>query len=203
MTTPFKIFFLSLAVLSLSPKPSFGEGGSSSSGSILVDFNGFYFSDAATISSTNSASTRMFYDASLMVRITKKGELYMGWNYGGYDTTVTTGSDTETYASSQMGPRFLWFMNKGRNWSLAAAYNLVTTAAYKAGSAGTALKWRGTAIKADIGYVSWLNDTFAIGGKVNYNSASYIESSEDGNTYIQATNTRVHIYPSIYLGFQF
>lgn len=168
----------------------------------LIDFNAFYFSDAASISSTASASTRTFYDFMLGVKLDKKAKFYVGWNYGVYGTTSSAGSTTENYSSTQMGPKFLWFLGKDKNWVLGAAYNLVTNAAYSTGGSSSQT-WRGTAIKADFGYVSWLSDSWTIGGKMNYSSATFSEKFTNGDNYEKVTNTRVHIFPSLYMGLHF
>lgn len=159
----------------------------------FIELNAFYFSDTMAADSSAS-SNRMFVEGTLGFMIDKKGEYLVGWAYGMFNATDTTTSSI-TYASTQMGPRFVWVIDKAKNWSLGLGYYLVTSATY---NAGTEEKWKGSAIKADAGYNFNVTDRFQMGVRLNYSAATYTEKLVGATTYSEVSYTRSFIYPSLY-----
>ncbi len=159
-----------------------------------IELNAFYTSETlAEATSTNN--TRMFVEGAIGFAIDKKMHWNVGWNYSMMNTTDST-SSTTTYASTQMGPRLLWFMNKDKTWSLGLGYYVVTNATFT-GSDGTSAKWKGTAIKADLGYNYPIGETFFAGIRLNYSSASYNERIEGATNYTTVGYSKTAMYPSI------
>ncbi len=161
-----------------------------------VELNGFYTSDALTVTGGSAASGRTYFEGAIGFEIDKKGRYLVGWGYASFSTTDTSGGTTTTYSSSQMGPRFLWIIDKKKNWSLGLAYYLVTTGSY-APSGGTSEQWKGTALKADFGYNFPVTEKFHLGLRMNYSSATYTEKFV-GEAYTKVSNTKSAIYPSVY-----
>lgn len=167
----------------------------------FIETNAFYFSDTLAQTSATNSDTYMFIDSAVGFSVDKKDRFQVGWNYAMMNTSRSVSSTTTTYASTQMGPKFKYYLNKDRNLSISVAYNLVTSAAYSSGA--TSETWRGTSYHVDLGYTGWFSDSFAIGVKFNYASANYVETLTGGTNYTQVTNTRTNIYPSLNLILEF
>jgi hypothetical protein len=159
-----------------------------------VELNGFYFSDAMT-AATNTTASRMFIEGALGFEIDKKGEYLAGWAYSMF-TASDGATATTSYSSTQMGPRFLYMLDKNKNWSIGLGYYLVTTAKFNNGT--TDETWKGTALKADIGYSYSVSEKFKLGMRLNYGLATYTEKFVGGVTYSSISYTRSFMYPSLY-----
>lgn len=166
----------------------------------FFELNAYYTSESLATTSTTT-NNRMIIEGSIGFKVDKKGSYLVGWNYGMFSTTDTS-TDTTTYTSTQMGPRFIYIIDKDQNWSIGAGYYLVTTGAYKAGS-GTEEKWKGTALKLDFGYNHQVSDSFFAGLRLNYSSATYTEQLIGETTYATVSYSKTMMYPSIYTIYMF
>lgn len=165
-----------------------------------LELNAFYNSDGFKNEKTNS-NTVLLYDVSIGFAIDKKGFYLAGWNYTGHSTSKSDGTTTETYASTQMGPRFIFFFDKAKMFNLGVTYNISTKASFNDGS--TTFTWKGTAMKADFGMNFPIGETSFLGLRVNYSTASYNEQLEGSSNYETVSYNRNFIYPSIYMFFGF
>lgn len=161
----------------------------------FIEANVFYLSDTLT-AATSSTSTKTFFEICLGFSIDSKGKYMVGWNYGSFATSDTT-TTTDTYTSTQMGPRFVFQFGKGNDWSVGLAYNISTKAAYTP-AGGTQEDWTGTGLKADFGYNFQLSEYTDLGIRLNYASATYTEKVVAQTTYSTISYTRPFIYPSVY-----
>ena len=176
---------------------SFGFFIFASAAHAFVELNTFYFSQTETLSS--SATTgRTFLEGCIGFRIDKPGQYLVGWGYASHSES-TTGTTTTTYASTQMGPRFLWFIDKKKAWSFGFAYYLVTSASYTA--SGSSETWKGTALHVDGGYNLPLGDDAYFAIRLNYSAASYSEKLVGSTTYSTISYTKNYIYPSLAIGY--
>lgn len=180
--------FIFLSLVSLSSKAS-----------AYLELNGFYNTDNFKHSSTNNNS-QMLYDVSIGFAVDKKSYYNIGWNYTGHSTTKAT-TTTESYASTQMGPRFLFFFDKAKMFSLGFAYNLSTKGTFNNGT--TTSTWKGTGMKADFGVNFPIGETSLIGFRLNYSSTSYNEQLQNTTTYSVVSYNRTFMYPSICMYFGF
>lgn len=160
-----------------------------------IELNAFYLSDSLATTST-TASTKMFVEGSVGFAIDRKGSYLVGWNYSLYSTS-DSGSSTDTYSSTQMGPRFLFMLDKEHHWSLGLGYYLVTTASFNLGGSGEQ-QWKGSAFKVDAGYSMDLTETVKMGLRLNYSSATYSEQLVGDTDYSKVSYSRSHIFPSVY-----
>jgi hypothetical protein len=163
--------------------------------SLFVDTNLYYASDVFTTTASNT-STRLLYDFCVGFGATRSGRFLVGWNYSGHSFTDSTAGSTTTYASTQMGPRLVVYIDKDRRWRMSVAYNLQTSATYTAGS-NPAEKWKGTGLGADFGYQFRMSDSFALGVRLSYSSTTYKESIVNETTYSTISYVRTYMYPSI------
>lgn len=170
---------------------------SENSFSAVYDLNLFYDSRALTMSSAET-NTKMFIEGSALVDVSKSPHMAVGWSYAMYSTTDAATTST-TISASDMGPKFTWFMDKKEFWSLSLTYNLIGSATYSAGSSDT---WRGTSIKADIGWGPPLGDNSFLGIKINYYSATYTENLTGGTSYAQVSYARSFMYPSVFISYR-
>jgi hypothetical protein len=165
-----------------------------------VELNGFYSSDA--LSTTGSVtSNRMNAEVAVGFAVDKKGNYLVGWGYN-MMTASDAATTTTTYSSTQMGPRFVFGIDKGNEWTIGLAYYLVTTASYDDGT-GTAVTWKGTALKIDLGYNFPVSSEWMIGVRFNYSSASYAEQLVGSTTYSAVGYTKTSMYPSLYTIYYF
>ena len=166
---------------------------------LFLDTNLFYDSDSLTAASTTS-STKTLYDVSFGFGVDKKDHFQVGWNITGHSLSDTSSGTVTSYASTQMGPIFIFNFGKDRNWRLSAAYNLQTSGTYTAGSASQE-KWKGTGIGSSFGYQYSVTSSFYFGLRLNYSMTTYTESLI-GLTYSTISYKRTLMYPSIALTFE-
>ena len=166
----------------------------------MLDLNLFYITDSLTAATTASYA-KTFYALCAALNIDHKGSYLVGWNYATYSSTEAAGAITTTYSSTQMGPKFLVFLNKDHNWLLGLAYNILTSANYQAGGSPAEV-WRGTAYSADIGYHQMLTESLMLGFRLNYSSSSFNEKLI-GTAYSTISYSRTFIYPSMAISFIF
>lgn len=172
----------------------------SSPASAFVELNGFYFSDDLKVGSTSSTG-RMVFEGAVGFAIDRKKKYNVGWNYSMYTATDKTTS-TAKYTGTQMGPRFLWILDKKGNWSAGFGYYLVSKAKYDDG-AGNTPEWKGSAFKVDVGYNYEISEAFYAGVRMNYSGASYNEQLVQSTTYSNVSYTRSMIFPSLYTYYMF
>jgi len=168
----------------------------------ILDANVFYFSDNFVPAGATTASTTTNYDVRIGFNVDKKDRFYVGWNYSGASTSRTESGNSTQYASTEMGPSFLWVLNKEKTWIISFAYNLVTTATYTP-AGGTPEKWKGTSMKGYFGYNFALDENTFFGPTVTYYSASFNEKIINDTTYSTDSNARSQIYPALYFGLRY
>lgn len=161
-----------------------------------IELNAFYIGDSFNTGATVS-STRMFVEGSLGFAIDRKSQFLVGWNYGLHTTSESANSNSTTYSSTQMGPRFIWFLTRSKSWSLGLAYNLVTKADFNSDGNSTE-SWSGTALKADLGYNFSLGESSYLGVRLNYSSATYTSKLVGSTDYSEISNVVTSTHPSIY-----
>ncbi len=160
----------------------------------IVDLNLLYYSESTT-ATTAAAGTKTFYDFCVGFGVYKGNAIVVGWNYASYSSSQTTGTTAVTYTSTQMGPKFIFFLNKDHNWRIGAAYNITSSANYQNG-ANTAETWKGTAYAIDMGYQFLLSDTLLFGARLNYSISNYSEKLI-GAAYSTTSSSQTFIYPSL------
>jgi hypothetical protein len=167
-----------------------------------VELNGFYSSDALAQTSGNRTDSKMYFEGAIGFSIDKASRWLAGWGYASFSNAESAGAGSDVkYSSTQMGPRFVYNIDKAKNWSMALAYYLVTKAEYSA-SGGTSEQWKGTALKFDAGYNLPITESFFVGLRMNYSAASYTDKYV-GSTWTTESNTKTSIYPSAYSIFYF
>lgn len=165
----------------------------------VLDINTLYFTNTLTQTTEDSNSVTV-YSAFAGFNVDKKGYFTLGWNYGAYSTVSTVGATTKTYTSSQMGPGFIFCLDKSREWRLGFAYNLVTVNKYTVTGA-VAQEWTGTGMAADFGYQFHFNDSFALGVRLNYSSSTFTKKLI-GTTQTNVSYSKALIYPSLAITFE-
>jgi hypothetical protein len=164
------------------------------SANAFAELNVFYTSEASSSGSTVNRG-RTFIEGTLGFRVDKAGQYLVGWGFASHSVADSAAS-SETYSSTQMGPRFLWMIDKSKNWSVGLAYYIVTTGSYSAGG-GSSESWKGTALHADFGYNLPLDDRLFFSVRYNYSSATYTERLVDSTAYSAVSYSKTFIYPSL------
>jgi hypothetical protein len=157
-----------------------------------LDINTLFFSDQFTAASESKIG-RTQYDIGLGFDITKSRQLILALDSGSTTFTDTTAASTITFAATDLGLKLVYFWDKGKSFSTAICYGLISTAKYNDGSSPVEL--RGSSIKADLGYNFWFGDSFALGIKFFYYSSTYKESIAS-NTITNIAYKRTLTYPS-------
>ena len=163
--------------------------------SAFAELNLFYFNDA--LSSTSTASNnRTYIDVAAGFAIDSKKRYNIGWNYTIHTATDANGAAKTTYSSTQMGPRFVWILDRNNSWSLGVGLYLISKAKFDDG-AGNTPEWRGMAYKFDIGYNFPVSESFFFGTRLNYSSATFNEQIVNSASYSNVSYSRSGIYPSL------
>lgn len=167
---------------------------------LTLDANVFYFTDDLTAIST-AANQRMAWDFSVMLNLSKKGGIVMGWSYASMAATDEVSTATTEYTSTEMGPRVGFYFDKNYTWSVFATYNLVARADFASGS--TAEEWRGTTLRGELGYMPMATETLLVGAKLIYYKAAYNEQITGSTTLATSSYGRGMIYPAFALTYRF
>ena len=160
----------------------------------LVDLNLLYYSDSTTATAT-AAGTKTFYDFFVGFGVYKNNAIDIGWNYAAFSSSEAAGATTVTYSSTQMGPKFIFFLNHDHNWRLGLAYNHTTSATYQNGASASET-WKGTAYSLDLGYQFLVSEAVLFGARLNYSISNYTEKLI-GAAYSTVSNSQTYIYPSL------
>ncbi len=165
----------------------------------MFDFNLFYFSKTLTIDSAETGS-QMFGDLAFSLELSKKNAVYLGWSYG-FRSTSDASTTTTTISASEMGPKFGMFFDKDMTWGAFVTYNLVATSTYAPGG-GTEQTWRGSTIKAEIGWAPQVTDNMFIGVRLNYYTATFTERIQNVTDYAQVSIPRTLMYPAFFFAYR-
>lgn len=165
----------------------------------VMDLNLLYFTDSLSTNETTSYGAT-FYNLFLGLNLNRDGSYQMGWNYSNHLTESKESGVNVSYKTTQMGPGFIAYLDKKKAFRLGVSYNLVTTGSHQ--RSGEAKEdWRGTAINADIGYQIRFESRMSLGLRLNYSSASYVESRQN-STVEDISHKKNLIYPSVALTFE-
>jgi hypothetical protein len=169
--------------------------------SAFAELNLFYFNDSLT-NSTSASNNRTYIDVAAGFAIDSKKRYNIGWNYTTQTATDSSGAVTTKYSSTQMGPRFVWILDKDSTWSLGLGLLLISKAKFDDG-AGNTPEWRGTAYKIDIGYNFPISESFFFGLRLNYSTATFNEQIVNSASLSNVSYSRSGIYPSLYTYYVF
>lgn len=171
--------------------------GTTSRAEALLETSLFYFTDSLVTDDT-ATNTTTYLDLSYSFKATKSNWLWIGWTYGQHSNVD---ANENSYTSTGHGPRFLFWLGRKGDFTLALSYLLVAKASYSAGGA-TAQEWQGTALRGEFGYAQDLTETLKLGIKLNYLSFSFSEEFV-GEAFTPIAYTRTVIMPAISLSWDF
>jgi hypothetical protein len=160
----------------------------------VFDANVFYFTDDFTYDDTPNTYSRLMWDVTPAFTLTKKGRFVLGWNYASYTFTENPGTET-SLTVTDMGPKFMYYLNKDKTWVFAFTYNLITKADYTAAGA-SATELRGSSMKGEFGYMPMMWERVYMGAKLNYYQASFNEEITGETALDQVSHSRTVIYPT-------
>jgi hypothetical protein len=165
----------------------------------FVESNIFYYSNTAS-TATELQDTDMAIDFTVGLDLTRTGSLVAGWSYLTVSDAGTVGSTVTTIASSGMGPKLKYYLNKKKNWNIGLTYILNSSTTY-ASTGATSEEWRGTIIKAELGYGMEFTETVYMGFNLNYYSTALTESIV-GSAFTTISYSQGLIYPSFYVSYR-
>jgi hypothetical protein len=165
-----------------------------------IEGNLFYLSDSLTASSTETTASRILGDVALMINLTKKGGITVGWSYN-YVSATDSAATEQSFSLTEMGPKFGFFFDKAKEWGLGLAYHLLSDATYD--DDGTQVTWEGNSYKAEIGYAPAFGESFRAGVYLNYYQANFSEQLDSSENFSTVSNSRSIIYPSIHFSYNF
>ncbi|MBK26264.1 MAG: hypothetical protein CME70_19855 [Halobacteriovorax sp.] len=141
----------------------------------------------------------VFIGASL----TDGGKLYVGWTYmmlsRNYKSDAVTNKDE--ISTTQMGPKFLWYLNDGKNIFLSANWLPFAKGERKRG--GNSEDIDGSGLHFALGYQMKINRKFYVGASFNYHSLSVSEVVDSGNNLTEPSQSYTSMIPMIDLSFHF
>lgn len=194
MRTLFSIIFSFVALVAILTCPQRGQA------QVVLDANSFYYSDALTTSSSANVN-RLFYNLFLGFALDKKAFYQLGWSYANFSATDEDGTTSREYSSTQMGPGFIFYLDKARTWRVGLYYHLKVEGEYAVTGSATQ-EWRGSAYAGDIGYQVLLGPSLSMAARINYSSSAFNESFES-TTKTDISYSRALIYPSLALTLEF
>lgn len=171
----------------------------SPSQALSLDANVFYLTDSLSVT-TDTTSTRLFWDFAVTINLDKRGQWVVGWAYNTLSISES-GSTTSEFSLTEMGPKFGYYIDKEKVWSIMFTYNFQSQADYSSGS--TTAEWRGTSYKGEFGFTPAFTENFHAGIKLNYYQASFNEQFVSGTTFSTISNSRSIIYPTIAFIYRF
>lgn len=163
----------------------------------VFDINLFYFSDTMAYSQSPQYG-RTFYDFMVGFPVTKKKSFIVGWNYDGMSFTDNDGTGATTLTITDMGPKFVYYVDKDRTWVLGFTYNLITKGAYTP-NGGTQTELRGSSMRFEAGYTPMMWENVFIGAKIVYYKATFAEEITNETSLEQVSYGRTAIYPAFAL----
>lgn len=167
-------------------------------GGLYGELNAFFNTDSFTTTTSNSNS-KMFYALDIYANLESKHYLFAGFHVDQVNFQETVSSTQTSLTSLNMGPMFLWVMDRQKTYSLSLGYNLVAKGTYAIGSSSEAVT--GTGIFATLSAMPQLSENFYFGIKLNYYSLSYSQSTV-GTTATPVSYSRSLIFPSIGLSWR-
>lgn len=170
--------------------PSVGRCGA------VLDANVFYFTDTFPYDEDTSTFKRTFWDFFVGMGLNKRNQYVLGWNYGSMTFDDDPGTPSKLTVTD-MGPKFIAYLDKDRAWVFGLTYNLITKGKYSE-NGGAAVDLRGSSMKVEVGYTPPISETLAFGVKLNYYKASFNEKVVD-DSITKKANSRTTIYPTLSL----
>jgi hypothetical protein len=162
-----------------------------------LGLNTFYLSEQTTAATTTTA-TKTIWVFDILFSPAGVKRLLFGWDVLGLSVSDTS-TTTTTFATSDMGPKVLWYFTKSENWSLGLSYHLIANAKYNPGTAET---WTGTSLFIELGYLPNITENISAGFKLNYYSGTFPKQTV-GTTTSDVSYKRSLIYPSVGLAYHF
>lgn len=160
---------------------------------LFGELNLFYNTDTFA-TDTTSTSSKTFYALDIYANLESKHYLFAGFHVDQVNLQESPSGTQTSFSSQNMGPMFLWLIDKRKTYSFAAGYNLVAKGSYNNGTQTETLA--GTGIFATIAAMPEVAENFFIGIKLNYYSLSYPKSTVDTTT-TDVSYSRTLIFPSI------
>jgi hypothetical protein len=179
----------SLVIASLSGQASF-----------LIDISTNYTSDSDDVDNLafNKMDNRIFLGASL----DKKNKFYFGQNAMLLSREFQTAAGTtDTVSVTEIGPRFQYFFNEGKNVFIAAAWN-----PYAKGErtrSNTTEEISGSSYFVSLGYGIKISRKLNLGASLNYHVLSIAKVTDTSNVESEVTQAYTSIYPMIEFSFRF
>lgn len=136
----------------------------------------------------------MQWDLAIGIHIGSKKYMVAQLVYGSFNATDSDDTVTQTYTQTDMGFNFGFYIGRGRNWIIDVAYMMTSKAKFSDGS-GNDVEWRGTSIKADIGYLFEMDENFQFSAKLFYYMPAFIEQISNTTTIEQVSYRRTTMYP--------
>ncbi len=189
------VVFAAGMVLAVASSVSYGAA-------VSVDLNAFYFSDTFAYE-TNSSYKRTFYDGSLNLALTRRGDVTLGWSYGRYSLSDTVNDETSELSITEMGPKVGWFFNRSLTWGVFFTYGLVVKGDYSPGGGAESVEFRGTSMKAELAYLPMIGAQTHLGVKIVYAKFSFKEEVSGGTELEGVGHGRTLIYPSLSFIYRF
>ncbi|MBT3584128.1 MAG: outer membrane beta-barrel protein [Halobacteriovoraceae bacterium] len=167
----------------------------------MFNVSTFYFTDSDNAGTTNFSYTRMNNNIFLGASMGKKEQFFFGVSYMMITRSNSNGSDTDEVSTTEIGPTFLYYFNKDRNWYVSGGW--LPFAKGDRTLTGVSEDIDGSGLHGAFGYQVKFSKHFYLGASINYHSTSITESIDSANTKSDVSNSYSTIMPMFDLSIRF
>jgi hypothetical protein len=118
-------------------------------------------------------------------------------------TFNTSASNTGTLSMTEIGPRFIWFLNDRKTWNISFAWHPFAKGKRTLPSATDSTDTTATSMIASIAYQFPVTKFFYLGASLNYYSYSITKDTTASGTATNVSQKYTHIVPMFDLSFRF
>ncbi|MFT6070748.1 MAG: hypothetical protein ACJAT2_000691 [Bacteriovoracaceae bacterium] len=166
-----------------------------------IHFSNNFSSDSDDVSNFeySKMDNSLFVGASL----TGGGQLYLGWTYMMFSRTFKSDDITneDEVSTTEMGPKFIWYMNEGKN--IFASLNWLPFAKGERKTGGNTEDIDGSALHFALGYQVKISRKFMLGASIGYHSLSINEVVDSSNNQTEPSQSYTSILPMVDFSFHF
>jgi hypothetical protein len=153
-------------------------------------------SDGKTKNSFSDMTNHIFLGAIF----DNKEKFIIGQNISLISTTLKA-TNTDTLSVTELGPRLNYYMNEERNFFVAVAWNPYAKGTRKA--AGVSDDVSGWSYLLAVGAILKMNNTFFLGGSINYHTLNITKAISSSNTASTVSNSYTSIMPMLNISLRF
>lgn len=168
---------------------------------VYAELNGLYSTDTFT-RTTSSSNSKTYYALDIHANLENKERFYAGFHVDQISLIEDDGSGSQsTLTSLNMGPMFMWVMDRKKTFSLALGYNLLANGTFTV-TGSTSATLTGSGMWGSFGVMPEVAENWYLGFRLTYYSLSYTKSTV-GSAASDVSYSRTLIYPTFALAWRY